>query len=128
VRAEAIDRLQTAAHEIVMRRGLDVTWRTRLDQAAVAMDSRLVDALTRAVARSGAPVLQMPSGAGHDAMILAAHMPAAMLFVRSPGGISHHPDESVLEPDVAAALAAGREFLNELAHGSVGPRRATSDV
>ena len=38
----------------------------------------------------------MTSGAGHDAMIVAARMPAAMLFLRSPGGISHHPDESVL--------------------------------
>jgi len=57
----------------------------------------------------------MPSGAGHDAMVLAPHMPAAMLFVRSPGGVSHHPDESVLEPDVAAALAAGRQLIEDLA-------------
>ena len=47
--------------------------------------------------RSGLPVHRMASGAGHDAMILAGRMPAAMLFLRSPGGISHHPDETVLE-------------------------------
>jgi allantoate deiminase len=115
VRAEAIDTLQHEVHAIATRRGLDVTWATRLDQPAVAMDPVFVDALTRAVARSGAPVLQMQSGAGHDAMILAAHMPAVMLFVRTPGGLSHHPDESVRDPDVAAALAAGRAFLDELA-------------
>jgi allantoate deiminase len=96
-----------------------VTWRTRLDQPAVMMDPGLVAALARAVERSGAPVLQMPSGAGHDAMILAGVMPAAMLFVRSPGGISHHPDEGVAEADVAAALAAGGEFLRELAERDV---------
>ena len=54
----------------------------------------------------------MVSGAGHDAMILAARVPAAMLFLRSPGGISHHPDETVLDDDVAAALAVGTALLD----------------
>jgi acetylornithine deacetylase/succinyl-diaminopimelate desuccinylase-like protein len=35
----------------------------------------------------------MPSGAGHDAMVLAKHVPAAMLFVPSRAGVSHSPDE-----------------------------------
>jgi allantoate deiminase len=115
IRTAAVSRLQEAAFEIATRRGLEVAWQTRLDQAAVAMTPALVVALTRAVERSGAPVLQMQSGAGHDAMIVADDIPAAMLFLRSPGGISHHRDESVSGQDVAAALAAGRQFLNELA-------------
>jgi allantoate deiminase len=41
-------------------------------------------------------------------------MPAAMLFLRSPGGISHHPDEAVLAEDVAAALATGLHFFDQL--------------
>jgi allantoate deiminase len=56
----------------------------------------------------------MSSGAGHDAMIVARRMPAAMLFLRSPGGISHHPDETVLDSDVADAIEAGMHFLEEL--------------
>ncbi len=56
---------------------------------------------------TGLAVHRMASGAGHDAMIVARRMPAAMLFLRSPGGISHHPDETVLAEDVAAALARG---------------------
>jgi len=48
-------------------------------------------------------------------MSLAARMPVAMLFLRSPAGISHHPDETVLEGDVAAALGAGLAFLEDLA-------------
>jgi len=79
------------------------------------MDPALVSALERAVVRAGAPLHRMTSGAGHDAMIMAARMPAAMLFLRSPGGISHHPDETVLEEDVAAALAVGHAFLDDLA-------------
>ena len=54
--------------------------------------------------------LRMTSGAGHDAMIVARRVPAAMLFLRSPGGLSHHPDETVLRRDVALALR-GMEFL-----------------
>jgi allantoate deiminase len=45
-------------------------------------------------------------------MIVAPQMPAAMLFLRSPGGISHHPDEHVLVEDVAAALEVGLQFLD----------------
>ena len=58
---------------------------------------------------------QMTSGAGHDAMVMAARVPTAMLFLRSPGGLSHHPGESVLEEDVEAALQVGRKFLERLA-------------
>jgi allantoate deiminase len=64
---------------------------------------------------AGYPAKTIPSGAGHDAMVMAARVPAAMLFLRSPGGISHHPSETVLEEDVEAALHAGREFLLRLA-------------
>ena len=48
-------------------------------------------------------------------MVMAARVPTAMLFLRSPGGISHHPDEAVLEEDVEAALRVGRRFLQRLA-------------
>jgi allantoate deiminase len=45
-------------------------------------------------------------------MIVAARIPAAMIFLRNPGGISHHPDEAVLVEDVASALRAGLHFLD----------------
>jgi allantoate deiminase len=54
----------------------------------------------------------MVSGAGHDAMILAEKVPAAMLFLRSPGGISHHPEESVLPGDIDSALTVGAGLLS----------------
>jgi len=83
----------------------------RSNQAATAMNSAMVRALCAAVKASGHRVHRMVSGAGHDAMILASKIPSAMLFLRSPGGISHHPDESVQAEDVAAALAVGERFL-----------------
>jgi allantoate deiminase len=113
--AEAVARLQESVYQMATRRGVEVAWHTRLSQSPVPMTPSLVDTLARAVQRSGTPMLQMSSGAGHDAMVMAAHMPAAMVFLRSPGGISHHPDEAVREEDVAAALSVGRHFLDALA-------------
>jgi allantoate deiminase len=78
------------------------------------MDETLVRMTEHAVSASGHALLRMSSGAGHDAMIMARRMPAAMLFLRSPGGISHHPNETVLPEDVAAALKVGEALLNEL--------------
>jgi allantoate deiminase len=59
----------------------------------VPLDPGLQEVLENAAAEEGASVRRMPSGAGHDAMILGPHVPAAMLFVPSRAGISHSPDE-----------------------------------
>jgi allantoate deiminase len=56
--------------------------------------------------------IRLPSGAGHDAAMLASIVPATMLFVRCRGGISHNPAESVEEGDVAAAIDALERFLH----------------
>jgi N-carbamoyl-L-amino-acid hydrolase len=61
----------------------------------------------------GAPVV--PTGAGHDAGVLAAHVPTAMLFVRNPTGVSHAPDESATDVDCAAGVEALATVLEELA-------------
>jgi allantoate deiminase len=86
-------------------------WETHLDQPAVPMDDSLRERLSRAIADCGYPVHHMTSGAGHDAMIVAPHLPSAMLFLRSPGGISHSPKESVLVEDVEAALTVAQAFV-----------------
>jgi allantoate deiminase len=114
LRRQAVSRLIDAAAAIAARRGLQITATARLDQPAVPMDPALSATLARAMTHSGVKAHRMTSGAGHDAMIVASRMPAAMLFLRSPGGISHHPDESVLEHDVATALAVGSRFLEDM--------------
>jgi allantoate deiminase len=80
------------------------------------MHENLRGQLARAVEAAGYPLHHMDSGAGHDAMIVAPFIPSAMLFLRSPGGVSHHPDENVLVEDVAAALTVGAQFLRSFAH------------
>jgi N-carbamoyl-L-amino-acid hydrolase len=59
------------------------------------------------------PVL--PTGAGHDAGVLAARVPAAMLFVRNPTGVSHSPAEVAELADCEAGVRALAAVLEELA-------------
>jgi allantoate deiminase len=114
LRRSSVNKLLDAANQIAGRRGLAVQWQTHLDAPASPCDLTLVTALSRAVAASGFPVHKLTSGAGHDAMVLASRVPVAMLFVRSPGGISHHPAETVNAADVEAALSVGDALLAEL--------------
>lgn len=113
-RHRAVRALVDEAREIAERRGIAIEVETDLDQGATPMDRNLTARLARAVEASGYPIHAMMSGAGHDAMILAPSIPSAMLFLRSPGGVSHHPDESVHPEDVAAALAAGLRFIRDV--------------
>jgi allantoate deiminase len=114
-RAAAVEELVARAGEIAAQRGLTLERTDRLNQPAVPMDERLTALLADAIEAAGYSAKAMPSGAGHDAMVMAARVPTAMLFLRSPGGISHHPAETVFEDDVEAALHVGREFLLRLA-------------
>jgi allantoate deiminase len=114
VRRDAVSRLLDIAQQIAARRHLTLLVEPRVDQAAVGMDGKLTSALSNAAIASGYTAHRMNSGAGHDAMIIARRMPVAMLFLRSPGGISHHPDETILEEDVAAALTVGLKFLEQM--------------
>jgi allantoate deiminase len=114
IRGSAVEFLSSAARDSGERRGVKVECEKLLDQPAVPMSASLRDLVARSVADAGYPVHNMDSGAGHDAMILAPFLPCAMLFVRSPGGISHHPDENVVATDVAAALEAGLRFIENL--------------
>jgi allantoate deiminase len=101
-RHAAFEQLKRRAHEIAAAREVELTWAEN-HHPAVKMDDYLgglwgVD-------------VRLPSGAGHDAAMLAHVAPATMLFVRCAGGISHNPAESVEEADVAAAIDALERFL-----------------
>jgi allantoate deiminase len=113
-RTEALDELIRQAESIGARRGVTVKWRTLLAQNAVAMDPFLTEQIAHAIQESGCMPHRMASGAGHDAMILAEKIPAAMIFLRTPRGISHDPAESVHLDDVAKALECGHHLLAQL--------------
>jgi allantoate deiminase len=125
VRDHAADTLIRRAEHIAERRGLQLERRVLLNQPAVDMDSFLVDQIDQAIRDAGCSPHRMTSGAGHDAMILAKKVPSAMIFLRSPGGISHHPAESVQVEDVAKALECGRHLLDRLANCALLQSRIT---
>jgi acetylornithine deacetylase/succinyl-diaminopimelate desuccinylase-like protein len=103
--AERLDRLAAA---------LEIEEPARTEPSPMSEEVRA--ALREAVAAVGAPVLELPSGAGHDAGILAsAGVPAGMLFVRSlNGGISHNPAELSSPEDIALATDALTGALRRL--------------
>jgi allantoate deiminase len=114
-RTDALNEVIRQAESIAARRGVTVKRRTLLAQRAVAMDPFLTEQIEHAIKKAGCEAHRMASGAGHDAMILAEKVPAAMIFLRTPGGISHDPAESVYLDDVAKALECGRHLLTQLA-------------
>jgi allantoate deiminase len=115
IRQEAVQKLMQQAEAIAAKRGIRWESRPQMEQPAVPMDEQMTALLTEAVEAAGHPARRMPSGAGHDAMVLATRLPTAMLFLRSPGGVSHHPAETVREQDVASALHAASLFLRRIA-------------
>ena len=113
--SQALEELIRAAEIIAAKRSLTFLRKTLLAQRAVVMDAFLVDQIAQAICQAGCEPHRMASGAGHDAMILAEKVPAAMIFLRTPGGISHDPGESVQLQDVASALECGMRLLEQLA-------------
>jgi allantoate deiminase len=115
IRTCAVENLIHHAEEIALRRGLSVRHSTRMSQPAVAMDSLLSRQIEEAIRKIGCEPHSMASGAGHDAMILAEKVHSAMIFLRTPGGISHDPAESVAVEDVEKAIGCGLQLLDQLA-------------
>jgi allantoate deiminase len=117
-RETAVEKFTQDAHEIANRRHLSLQWHGMLDQPAVPMNPFLVSEVEKAIRKSGSEPHRMVSGAGHDAMILAAKVPTAMIFLRTPDGVSHDPAESVAVEDVSKAIDCGLYLLDQLSSSS----------
>ncbi len=111
LRAAKLAELEALLHEVSARRGVRAQAEVLTVIPAVPLDAGFQAGLERAAGQLGLAPPTLVSGAGHDAMILARAMPAAMLFLRTPGGLSHHPDEAVAGEDVQAALEVVWNFL-----------------
>ena len=118
IRAPRDERRQRAVADISKRvsaiareRNVALTLAHTHDAGAYICDPHIVAGLKAAVERIGQPARLLPSGAGHDAMIMGALCPAGMLFLRCKGGLSHNPLESITVEDCAVGLAALMEFV-----------------
>nr|WP_204343042.1 allantoate amidohydrolase [Micromonospora terminaliae] len=105
-----VEAVRAKAAERAKRDGTELTCTQESATPLVSFDGGLAG---RLAALLDAPVL--PTGAGHDAGVLAAHLPTAMLFVRNPTGVSHSPAESATDADCAAGVTALARVLEELA-------------
>ena len=100
-----IDRLEQKLHSMAAEVGAqgrcDVTVERLRTGVPAMMDAKFQQAIEAAsTAFAGGRSIRMPSGAGHDAQILATLMPAGMLFVPSIGGVSHHWSENTADADI----------------------------
>lgn len=114
VRHATAETVISEAARVSIERGVIFDYRISLDQIAVPMHPELIKQLGAAITAGGYPLVPVTSGAGHDAMVMANKVPSAMLFLRSPGGVSHHAEETVHVMDVQAAINVGLRFLNSL--------------
>ena len=112
-----VERVTAAAAEAAAAGACTAELLPRWRYEPVAMDPATAGAVRRAVAGLGLDPVDLPSGAGHDAAIMAtAGIPSAMLFVRSDaGGVSHAPEESTGADAIAACVQALESALRELA-------------
>lgn len=107
--------LQRLAHSIATRRNLKVTVKLVQASKSAPCSPRLLKLLRLSVTRHQTKVINLPSGAGHDAAVLSQITPSAMLFIRCKGGVSHHPDESVRAVDVKVAFEVMDDFILSIA-------------
>ena len=94
-----LDRLENAIVALVAKHK-SVEARATARIPPTMMSQAMGDALAAAAADHGDEVVFMPSGAGHDAMLLGRFMPAAMMFIPSIGGRSHHVSENTSDADI----------------------------
>jgi allantoate deiminase len=113
-RDAAVAEIGSEIEAIAARRSLHVVIERLQDLAESPCDPALTDRLATAVASIGVPPRRLQSGAGHDAMTMAALCPTAMLFLRCKGGVSHNPAEAVREDDCILAARAMLAFIDAL--------------
>ena len=114
VLSRAHERLRSLCLEMGLRRGLGVDWNVVQVSSPVSCDGRMKDLLSSCIRAEGYAVLELVSGAGHDAVPISAVSPVCMLFVRCFKGISHNPLEDVEEKDLEAALAVAEKFIQSI--------------
>lgn len=112
-RHETCAKIKHAFEDIAERRKISMTMKQSHDAPATPCAPWLQAQLAAAMAVRGVTPFHLPSGAGHDAMAVAALCPVGMLFVRCEGGISHTAKENISEADAELAVDVLVEFLRK---------------
>jgi len=112
-RNTAIERFEREAKAIADRRGLGFAADAIHRIATTPADRALQAQLAEAVEAVGAKAVSLPSGAGHDGLMMSRLCPIAMLFVRCKAGVSHNPAEYASPHDMGLAIAALVRFIEQ---------------
>lgn len=117
------DRLQQAeqamfsfARRMAAEEGCDITLKPLARFEPVQFDERMISLVERLAADLGHSVRRMPSGAGHDAQMLARVCPTSMIFVPSINGLSHNPAEDTSAEDLEAGANVLLQMVLQLAN------------
>lgn len=114
VTAMLVEKIHGQAQRIAAMEGCTVLLTEESFSNTVHFDPTLAKALSASVRRTVADAPLLPTGAGHDAGVLAAEVPTGMLYVRNPSGISHSPEEYVEHDDAHAGVLALADVLEDL--------------
>jgi allantoate deiminase len=106
--------LLSALRQIARRRGVGIDIDTFQQNPAVALDAGVIEAVAEAIAALGHKPFQLPSGAGHDAGVMARLCPSGMIFLRCKDGVSHNPAESITVADADLGVRALLEAVRRL--------------
>jgi allantoate deiminase len=104
VRHSAQRELLALLRDIAVRRRVELETRIYQEVPATALDARITAAVREAIAACGMDAVELSSGAGHDAMMMAKLCPSGMIFLRCKDGISHNPAESITVEDADAGV------------------------
>jgi len=113
--SETVTDVRSAAERCAAEQGVTLTVRQESYTPVVRFHEGLRDRIAGVLAAAGMPAPVLPTGAGHDAGVLAARLPTAMLFVRNPTGVSHSPAEHADLADCEAGVRALALVLADLA-------------
>ena len=113
--ADTFNAVRSAAESFCEQHGVTLSVRQESFTPLVRFDAALRDRIAGTLAAAGFSAPVLPTGAGHDAGVLAARVPTAMLFVRNPSGISHSPAEHADLADCEAGVRALAAVLEDLA-------------
>lgn len=110
-RKQVIDEIVALGESISEKTGVAFTHEHTHDVPPVPVPKERQDLLTKSIEKQGLRPYYLPSGAGHDAMIVGQHLPAAMLFVQSKDGVSHNPLEWSELSHIVQAIHVLKDYL-----------------
>ncbi|UCZ55174.1 Zn-dependent hydrolase [Bacillus shivajii] len=113
-RDEVVNRIKQLGMDVEKEHGLKVELNEKFRITPVPMNDYLREILVDSIEEHQETSFTLPSGAGHDAMILGEHVPISMLFVRSKNGISHNPKEWTELNDIVTATHVLKTYIERL--------------